>query len=110
MKKNNEDLEKKIAKTLESLDHLQRVEANPYLYSKIQERLEASTQKNAGYPNWSKQLGLAFLILLMMVNVFTIVQYSRTSTARTDNMGTLSEAYGWSESSTSGIYENFNWE
>ncbi len=106
MKKKNEDLEKKIEETMESLDHLQRVEANPYLYHKIQERLQASAQKNVRQSNWNKQLGFAFLVLLMTVNVFTILQYNRTNSTTADGMSTISQAYGWSESS-SDIYDNF---
>lgn len=106
MKKKDKNSALKTERTLESIDHLQRVEANPYLYSKIQERLHQEPEQSSRLGTlWRFQIGVAFLLLLMMANVFTLLQYSPGDTARDTNITSLSEAYGWSESSSMGVYE-----
>lgn len=107
----NKEIEKKVDRTLESIDHIQRVEANPYLWSKIQGKLEPnSAQDNFGtkwYRAMNLQTGMAFLLLLGLFNVFTVITYSNahTQTENKDSLSSLTQAYGWSESSEMGVYE-----
>lgn len=108
MKKKNEEFDNRVDRTLGSLDHLQRVPANPYLYSKIEQRLNAVPEKRIW--GWSRQPGPALLILLITFNVFTIVQFNRSDISSAEHRNALSEAYGWSQEASTGIYEDFNWE
>ena len=67
--KNNEALQKEIDKTLNCLDSLNQVEANPFLYGKIQQRLLLSKQESAFYGKWMYRF--AFMIsVLIAVNIY----------------------------------------
>ena len=68
-----EDLHKRIEQTLNSLDGMQRTEANPYLYSKIKNRLEGETEFIPKALAWRMVFALAVVALL---NVFTIRHFS----------------------------------
>jgi hypothetical protein len=61
-----EDLNKRIEETLSSIDHLQRAEANPFLYGRVRNRLEA----------WKtfvpKQMAWRMVIALLAVAVINL--------------------------------------
>jgi hypothetical protein len=111
MKNKKEEIEKRVDRTMESIDHIQRVEGNPYLWSKIQGKLESNeAQGNLGtkwYRALNLQAGMAFLLLLGLFNVFTVITYSnaRVQTENKDKLSSLTQAYGWSEYSEMGAYE-----
>ena len=66
-----EDLHKKIEETLNSLDDLQRAEANPFLAAKIRHRLQEETHKPEVPAQWSWRLALV-MIVFAVLNLITI--------------------------------------
>lgn len=64
------DIEKEVNKTLNSLDELERVEGNPYLYT----RVKAALAKPSKGRQLIGQLSLAMTLLLILVNGVFIFQ------------------------------------
>jgi len=69
----NEELHKKIEETLASLDGMQRAEANPFLYSKIRNRMQAPAAFVPQNLAWRMVIAL---VVVALVNVFTIQHFS----------------------------------
>jgi hypothetical protein len=64
-----QDLPKKIEDALNSLDGIKRAEANPYLYSKIHNRLQGRSEVAPQELAWRLVIAL---FVVALVNVFTI--------------------------------------
>lgn len=67
MKEKNYNTEEEVQKTLDSADAIQRVEGNPFLYTRLQERMNSNREhrvKSSGVfsPVWQFAL-VAFLLL-----------------------------------------------
>ena len=69
-----EDLQKKIDEILNSLDGLQRAEANPFLYGKIRNRLENRQPFVPSPLAWRLVIALAIVVVL---NLFTILYFQK---------------------------------
>ena len=69
-----EDLQKKIDEILNSLDGLQRAEANPFLYGKIRNRLENGQPFVPSPLAWRLVVALAIVVVL---NLFTILYFQK---------------------------------
>ncbi len=114
MKKKDNSTENKVDRILESIDHIQRVEGNPYLYSRIRERLKDEGDKSLSFFSRKSvinaRLGIVMLAILCLVNVFTIINYSSIDRSETSGISSLSEAYGWSDDSSQGIYDSIDFE
>lgn len=67
METNNDEIEK----TLQSLDTLERVEGNPFLFAKIQFRMSQRNHRKSINPVW-KTVGVSFALLLLFFNVLTV--------------------------------------
>lgn len=74
MKKKKYNIEEEVQKSLDSIDHIQRVEENPYLFTRIQERLRQQEEKivttHSRIPTWQ----LAMVLGLFILNSFALVQ------------------------------------
>jgi hypothetical protein len=102
---NKEHILEQAAKTLESLDHIQRAEANPYLLTLIKARLQKEEKSF-----WTLAFGLlsrpvfaiAAVLLIILLNL-TIILNQPTKTAPTQE----EEQYFASEYNLSGntIYD-----
>ena len=68
------DLHKKVDEILNSLDGLQRAEANPFLYGKIRNRLENREQFVPSPLAWRVVIALAIVVVL---NLFTILYFQK---------------------------------
>ena len=77
MDKSRHDIEAEIERTLSTLDEVERVSGNPFLYTRIQERMRqnkaGSNSKRAAV--WS----LAFAALLLLVNISSAFVYYQKS-------------------------------
>ena len=66
-------IEDKVLKTLQVLDELDRVEGNPFLYTRIQARMEKERAAKTSPTRQSAPiLQYAMLSLLIVINVLTI--------------------------------------
>lgn len=85
-----EHIKKKVDKTLTSLDNIGRLEANPYLYAKVKEKIE--TQE---YPAFKLTWGLVSLCLFTACNIFTYFSMSSgVQEGDTDTLTQLASEYG----------------
>jgi hypothetical protein len=74
----NENIERRIEETLNSLDGLQHAEANPFLYTKMEQRLR---NKHEGVASGNTFYRLAFaLIIFIVLNVFTYTKFHSVDT------------------------------
>jgi hypothetical protein len=73
-----------VEKTLRAMDHLPRLEANPFLYTRIQARLasEAATQSNLAFIR--TKFKPAILALLVLLNVLTAVHFFKADDPKHD--------------------------
>ncbi|MBK8556684.1 MAG: hypothetical protein IPL65_13350 [Lewinellaceae bacterium] len=90
---NNSKREHELEKTLNSLDDLQRVPGNPWLYTRLQERRKQAAQPR-GFWKVPALQGLAFASLLL-VNVFTVISGLKATNTHQDKLvQTVSEQFG----------------
>ena len=86
----NKDLQNRIDETLNSLDGLQRAEANPFLYSKIQNKFQ---NRPAFMPQkfaWRMVIAVAVIAL---VNLFTIRHFQTEKTNGTNGAEMVANEY-----------------
>lgn len=88
------EIEELADKTLTSLDNLQAVEANEYLYAKIKNRLLENRQNAAAYTRLMLRLSLA-LILFSGINVasFYFLSARQHNAANQKGINAFSEIY-----------------
>ena len=75
MKKNKFNIEEEVQKTMDSFDAIERVEGNPFLYTRLQERLHTSRESNVKpkglfSPVWQ----FAFIAFLLFANGLVLLQ------------------------------------
>jgi hypothetical protein len=84
--KNKQEIEHLTEATLNSLDNLQQVEANEFLYAKIRHRMQTSElHERASYNRLMVQLSVA-LCLFICINgaSFYLFQHRQSKTAETN--------------------------
>ncbi len=75
--KNNEEHTTWVNDVLNSFDGMNRVEANPFLYTKIQQRLLNTRQQSTTYGRWMYRLAF-MLIVLLAVNIYSYSSFIKT--------------------------------
>ena len=84
--KNNEAIERMVEQTMSSLDSMAKVEANRFLYGKIQHRI-ADAKKQAGtYSKWMYGLALT-LVVFLIVNGYSYNSFMKPSSQSNDSTG-----------------------
>jgi len=85
--------EKWINETLESLDSIKRAEGDPLLFEKLSGRLRHPGKKiTLLTPRQLLQLA-AGLALLLSLNIFSLICYTRSATTVQNNVKTLAGEY-----------------
>ena len=84
------DLHNRIEQTLSSLDGMQRAEANPYLYSKIKNRLQGEKEFIPQQLAWRMITALAVVAL---VNVFTIRHFATAQKSESNGAEVVANEY-----------------
>jgi hypothetical protein len=69
----NEGLHKKIEETLNSLDGMQRAEANPFLYGKLRNRMEDVKKFVPRQLAWRMVIALA---IVAVINIASILHFT----------------------------------
>lgn len=75
MKNNKINIDQEVQKTMESIDQIQRVEGNPFLYTRLQEKLRQEVEGDVvtirtRLPIWQ----FAMIVGLLFINGFALVQ------------------------------------
>ena len=76
MENKKHHIEQEVQKTMDSLDHLLRVEGNPFLYTRLQERLRQQNEareviKPTRFPVWQ----FAIVACLLLINSIALHQF-----------------------------------
>ncbi len=85
-------IQTEVEKTLMSLDNRERLQPNPWLMTRIEERLKKESQ-GARKPAWSfsRVLQPTFMVLLLLLNVYTAYTvFSTESWSETDESNDIS--------------------
>jgi hypothetical protein len=84
----NPELNKKIDDVLNSLDDLQQAAVNPFLYTRIRNRMQVKTSSQQ--VNWKWALALGVMIIANLVTI----QYSRNASSISNSeAATLASEY-----------------
>ncbi len=75
MKNNKINIDQEVQKTMESIDQIQRVEGNPFLYTRLQEKLRQEAEGDivtirTRFPVWQ----FAMIVGLLFINGFALMQ------------------------------------
>lgn len=79
--KDFKDIEERVEATLNSIEGLVGAEANPFLLTRIEQRLRNEEQVNV-YGKWMFRMAMT-LILFIGLNVFSYSKFSNSTTATT---------------------------
>ncbi|HBH25763.1 MAG TPA: hypothetical protein DDY13_20405 [Cytophagales bacterium] len=90
MKRNKEDIEREVDNTLNSLEGLNRVEAPPFFYTRLEGRLMDRGRQVLPY----LKVQWATLIVLLLVNAFGLWVYYNPSAQTTSELDAIKTEYG----------------
>lgn len=97
------DIEKEIEKTLGSLDSHERVEASPFFYTKLEQRLKKNEEvKEVSFSIWSL-VQPALMAIFIFVNIFTIVRFTENNENQLVN--SLASDYGINVSENNNVQD-----
>lgn len=86
--------EQRIDRVLNSLDGVQRAEANPFLYTKLQARLQRREGGMLPF-NWSWRLA-AVMLTIVLLNAATIYHFYRQQGGRSSEAAVIAQDYSLS--------------
>lgn len=107
MRRSKKNIKEEVELTLRSLDNVERVESNPFFYTKLQQRIEneKSLEKTSSF-SWNKLWQPALVIALIAVNTFTFYSLSTSSDTTDDGVSLLMNEYNIQASSNEYDYLN----
>jgi len=75
MKKNKTHIESEVQKTMDSIDEIQRVDGNPFLYTRLQEQLKQQNE-SSDYKKRSRipVFQITMVAILLLSNIFVLNQ------------------------------------
>jgi hypothetical protein len=85
MKKTYE-IEQKVEKTLKALDGIEQAKPNPFYYTRLKARMEKELLQPKTVLGWTFQPVYAYasLVIVLLINVFTIVTLNNNSSQPKD--------------------------
>ena len=90
MKKN--DIKKEVEKTLDVLNDHERIEASPFFYTKLQERIKREEEDQRPMFSSLYILQYVIIVIFIFVNIFTTVKLINQNNENEINL--LVEEYG----------------
>ena len=95
MKSNQEeDIEKKVADTLSSLDNVERARVNPFFFARMKAKMQA---EKGGFgslfvsPQFS--MAVASVILLLCLNFYIMISYEVDNSTQPDEVSAFIDGY-----------------
>ena len=105
---NNDFIQQEVEKTLQSLDGVQRAEANPYLFTRIKARMEKNTSLEHISSFVSRPvIAFATLLLIMAINAFVLFSTGKNEGTGTGEIAVTDIADEYNSSATT-IYDYEN--
>ena len=97
MKNRKINIDQEVQKTMESIDQIQRVEGNPFLYTRLQEKLRQEAEGDVvtihtRFPVWQ----MAMVVVLLFVNGFALMQsgyFDESTETATTNIDQFADEY-----------------
>lgn len=97
MKNKKINIDEEVKKTMESIDQIQRVEGNPFLYTRLQEKLRQEAEGDVittrtRFPIWQ----FALVVGLLFINGFALMQsgyFDETTETATTSIDEFAEEY-----------------
>jgi len=85
--------EKWINDTIESIDNIQHIDANPFIYEKVLQRLNNRTSIAANrQPKVLYRLA-ACIVIVIGLNVFTMIHFNKSAVSSQDNKSVFANEY-----------------
>lgn len=95
-------IREEVEKTVNAFDHLEKLEGNPYLFTRIQSEIESNLTKEKRYNFKGEFLRPVILFLILIMNVFTVIFFfnskSETSSTKQTYFSAISSEYSISGS------------
>lgn len=98
-----------VEKTLNAIDSLPNLDANPFLFTRIKARIENESIKHAGKVKTDfvfKPVTLALLLVINIVTAVYFIGFGSSSTSNTSIVETLKQEYGIAQTQS----DNYNLE
>ena len=97
MKNRKINIDQEVQKTMESIDQIQRVEGNPFLYTRLQEELRQEAEGDVvtirtRFPIWQ----MAMVVGLLFINGFALMQsgyFGETNETASTSMDEFADEY-----------------
>ena len=94
MKKKKYNIEEEIQKTLDSVDGIQRVKGNPFLYTRLQERMNSNRRSNTTNKSFlSPMWQFALVAFLLVANVYVLLQSNYSTIQNTTAIEDVATEY-----------------
>ena len=81
-----------VTRTLSSLDGLEDIDAGPYFFTRVRQRL-ADTQAAPGWGLWIRPVYIALILLLNLVTISVTLTSDRTRDTRTSEVAAFAQEY-----------------
>lgn len=104
MKNKNEHIEEKVNKALGFLENPEKIEANPFFYTRLEAKLQEQKEKkpffNALFSvHYNLKPALIGLILIInIISVSILIMNNETSSNRSNEISNLMETYAFDQS------------
>lgn len=99
------DINNKVEKTLQSWDNIERFEANPFLYTRIEQKIK-NLEQPPPKTNWSWIWQPLLVTVLVTVNFFTIATALSSSDTESQSVyEVIADQYGLSDESSESVIE-----
>ena len=95
MKKIDKHIEEEVENTLQAFDGIQRARPKPFLYTRLQARLEGKSGKSIAVGILSpafQRLGVIMIIFIVAFNIYTAARFF-ISPAATDTLSTSEQLF-----------------
>ena len=100
MKKEEQNIRALVEETLKAFDGIKRVKPNPFLFTRLQARMEAEKESETKFKTLSpvfQQIAIALVILVFIVNIITMARLliipSTSASMQTEEQAFIEEFY-----------------
>jgi hypothetical protein len=101
--KKEDKIREEVEKTINAFEHVEKLEGNPHLFTRIQSEIESNFTKKKSFNLKGELLRPVILFLILIMNIFTAVFFFNSKSGATSTKQNYFSAIS-SEYSISGSY------